>query len=135
MRRTELGQTAGAAVVGDVLDIVVAEALDAAQNHVGGFVADGTVCGVRDGFRRLFNAVDGFQCCTLAEDIVHQACELSETDAAGGTFAAGLCMAQLQEAEGNVNGTQSRGAGGDTPLQILVQALDNGLCLIRGFQT
>ena len=45
----------GAAVVLDVLDIVVAESVDALQHHVCRLVADGAVCRIVDGLGRIFD--------------------------------------------------------------------------------
>ena len=90
-----LSQTAGAAVVAHMLLVIIPEALYSPQYHVGSFVADGAVCGIRNGFGGFFNAVNGVQCGTVAQDIIHQPCKLAQTDTAGRAFAAGLCMAKL----------------------------------------
>ena len=90
-----LGQSAGAAVVAHMLLIIIPEALHAPQYHVGGFVADGTVCGIRNGLGGLFNAVNGVERGTVAQDVIHQPCKLAQTDTAGRAFAAGLRMAKL----------------------------------------
>ena len=90
-----LGQSAGAAVVAHVFLIIIPESLHAPQYHVGGFVADGTVCGIRNGLGGFFNAVNGVQCGTVAQDVIHQPCKLAQTDAAWRAFATGLCVAKL----------------------------------------
>ena len=133
--RHRLGQSARTAVVLDMFDVIVAEALDAAQNHGGGLIADGTVGGIRNGARGLFDPRNGVQRRAFAEDVVHQVGELAESDAAGHTLAAGLGMAELEEAKRDINRAESRRAGGNTPFEVLIQTLDDLLRLIRGFQT
>ena len=90
-----LRQTAGTAVVAYVFLIIVAEALHATQHHAGSFIANGAVCGFQNGAGCALDAVNGFQCCALAQHVIHQVGKLAESDAARGAFAAGLCVAQL----------------------------------------
>lgn len=88
-----------------MLLVIVAEALHAAQHHAGSFIANGAVRGFQNGAGCALDAVNGFQCCALAQHVIHQVGKLAESDAARGAFAAGLCVAQLQETEGNIHRT------------------------------
>ncbi len=128
-----MGQSGDASMVDNMLDIVLAEALHAAQHHGCGLKADGAVGGVRDHACGLFNQVERAEVGFVVEDALEQRGQLTETDAAGDTFAAGLCVAQAQERKCHVNRAKPRGTGCNAVFHVPVQTLDDGLRLAGRF--
>ena len=60
---------------------------------------------------------------------------LRETYTAGYAFATGLCVADFEERQLQINRAQSRRAGDDVSFQVLVQALDRKLGLVGCFDS
>ena len=127
-----LVQLQQAAAVDDVLHIVVAEADDAPQHHVGGLKADGAVRRVLDDPGGALDQVDGIQGGVAVQHIFQQLGQLAQAHAAGHTLAAGLCMAQLEEGDGEVHRAQARRAGDDAPFYVAVEPLYHALGGIGG---
>ena len=123
-------QTAAALHVGEV---VIAEALHALQNHAGSLIADGAVRRILNNTGGFLDQVNGLRCCGGVQHLLEQSGQLPQTDAARNTFAAGLCMAQTQERQRHIHRTQTRRTGADAPLDIAVQAGNDGLSLARRF--
>ena len=69
------------------------------------------------------------------EHVFHEILQLRETYATGYAFATGLCVADFEERQLQVNRAQSRRAGDDVSFQVLVQALDRKLCLVGCFNS
>ena len=116
-----------------MLLIVLPEALEAHQDHVGGVNADGAVRRILNDTGGFLDQVNGLRCCGGVQHLLEQSGQLSQTDAARNTFAAGLCMAQTQERQRHIHRTQTRRTGADAPLDIAVQAGNDGLSLARRF--
>ena len=123
-------QTAAAFHMGEV---VIAKALHALEHHAGGLVADGAVRRILNDTGGFLDQVNGLRCCGGVQHLLEQSGQLSQTDAARNTFAAGLCMAQTQERQRHIHRTQARRTGADAPLDIAVQAGNDGLSLARRF--
>ena len=126
-------QSPQAAVVENVLLIVVPEALQAHQHQIGGIDADGAVRRVHDDLGGVFDAAENADLRLTFQYFTNHVGKLGEADAAGYTLAAGLGLAQIQEVQGHVHRAQPRRAGSDPPLHIAVQLLHHGLCLIGHF--
>ena len=120
-------------VVADVLDIVVAEALQPVDDEPRGVAPDGAVCCIDNGTRRLFDDGERLHGGGAVHNLLDQQRELPQTDAAGDTFTAGLCVAQLQKGQRHVHGTQARGARGDAALDVAVEVIHHGLGAVLGF--
>ena len=125
-------QAAQAAVMENVLLIVIPEALEPHQHQLRGVDADGAVGGVHDGLSRLLDAVDDLDVRLTVQHFLHHFRQLAEADTAGDAFAAGLGMAQVQEVQRHVNGAQARRAGCDAPLHVAVKLVYHRLGLVRG---
>ena len=123
-------QTAAALHMGEV---VIAEALHALQNHAGSLIADGAVRRILNNTGGFLDQVNGLRCCGGIQHLLEQSGQLPQTDAARNTFAAGLCMAQTQERQRHIHRAQTRRTGADAPLDIAVQAGNDGLSLARRF--
>ena len=115
------------AVVLHVLLVVIPEALQPLHHQTGGVTADGTVGGVDDTAGGLFDDGDGLHGSLAVQHLIDQQRQLPQPDPAGDTFAAGLCMAQLQKRQGHIHRTQARRAGGNAPLHIPVKPFHHGL--------
>ena len=116
----------------DVLLIVVPEALEAHEHQLGGIDADGAVSGVHDGLGGLLNAAEDLNVRLAVQYLPQHLGQLPKTDPAGHALAAGLGVAQLQEVQSHVDGTQARGAGGDPVLYIPVELIHHRLGLAGG---
>ena len=112
--------------------IVIPEADDAPQHHVGSLKADGAVGGVFDGPGGALDQVDGVQGSFAVQHIFQQLAQSSQADTAGHAFAAGLGMAHFQKGCGKVHRAQSRRAGDDAPLHIPVKPLYHLLGSVGG---
>ena len=122
-------QAAQAAVMEDVLLIVIPEALQAHENQVGGVNADGAVRRVHDDLGSGLDPVQDLQLGLALQHLPDHVGKLGQADAAGHALAAGLGLAQVQEIQRHVHRAQARRAGGDPPLHVPVQLLHHGLCL------
>ena len=122
-----------AAAVLNMRHIVVAEALHALEHHARRLVADSAVRRVLNNARGLFNKVNRLRRRSRVQHAFQQLGQLTQTNAARNTFAAGLCMAQTQERQRHIHRTQTRRTGADAPLDIAVQAGNDGLSLARRF--
>ena len=114
-------------------EVVIAKALHALQNHAGSLIADGAVRRILNNTGGFLDQVNGLRCCGGIQHLLEQSGQLPQTDAARNTFAAGLCMAQTQERQRHIHRTQTRRTGADAPLDIAVQAGNDGLSLARRF--
>jgi hypothetical protein len=92
-----LVQAAEAAVIANVLQIIITESDYAAQYHVGCFKTDGAVCGILDDSGCLFNEIYGVLGSSAVHDLLEENGKLRKTYTAGYTLTAGLCMAQLEK--------------------------------------
>ena len=92
-----LVQAAEAAVVANMLQIVITETDYAAQNHVGGLKADCAVSGILDDSCSFLNEFYGVFRCSAIHNLLKKCGKLCETYTARYTFAAGLCVAQFQK--------------------------------------
>ena len=105
----------------------IAEALHALQNHARRLVADRAVRCILNDTRRLFDQVDGFARSGGIEDRFQQGGQLSQPNAAGDAFSAGLRVAQTQERQRHIDRAEARRAGADTVFDITVKAFYNSL--------
>ena len=126
---------AQAAAMEDMLLIVVPEALDAFQDHAGSFLSDGAVRAGKDALGGLFDQVQGLQFAGAVQHGLHQVFQLSQADPAGGAFPAGLGMADMQEALGQVHGAETRLACLYAPFRIPVKLLHRLLGAVFGHDT
>ena len=78
-------------------EVVIAKALHALQNHAGSLIADGAIRRILNNTGGFLDQVNGLRCCGGIQHLLEQSGQLPQTDAARNTFAAGLCMAQLQK--------------------------------------
>ena len=131
-RLLQRGQTLA---VADVFFIVVAEAAHALEHHVRGGKADGAVRRIGDDARRALDQIDRLQRRLAVEHALQHRAQLAEADAARHALAARLRMAQPQKRQRHVHRTESRRAGDDPALQILIQVLDCRLCNALGCDT
>ena len=116
-------------MVEDVLLVVVPEALEPHQHQLGGVDADGAVGSIHNGLGRAFNPVENPDIGLSVQHLPQHLGQLSQTDPAGHALAAGLGVAQLQEIQSHVNGTQARRAGGDPMLHVPVELIHHRLGL------
>ena len=126
-------QPADAPAVEDVLLIVLPEASDPLEDHVGRLVADGAVGGVGDDLGGIFDEVDVLQRGGAVQHPLDEDGQLAQPHPAGDAFAAGLGVAQPQEVQGHVHRAQARLVGVEAPLHIPVQAIEHCLCAARSF--
>ena len=120
-----------AAAVLNMRHIVVAEALHALEHHARRLVADGAVRRVLNNARGLFYKVNRLRRRSRVQHAFQQLGQLSQTDAARNTFAAGLCMAQAQERKRHIYRTKPRRTCADTPFYVAIKPLDNGFSASR----
>ena len=120
-----------------MLFIVVAEALRRPWSTMPRrLVADGAVRACRLITRAVFSMrSNGLRSLPLpSSTLLQQIGQLAKADAAGNTFAAGLRMAQAQERSAHIStGHSPGGLAADAPLDIAVQAGNDGLSLARRF--
>ena len=127
MSRTEghaghrLVVAAGTSAVPDMFNIVIPVAHQSLVDHAGRLVADGAVRRLHNGEGCLLHVVQCLHGGLSVQHVLDKMVQLSKSDPAGHAFPAGLGVAQLQEGSGHVHGTQSRRAGLDPSLQILVE--------------
>ena len=89
-------------------------------------------CAVRTVYYVLcgeFDLPEGIHSGFSVQDLLKQGGELSETDAARRALAAGLGVAQVKEAQGDVDRTQAGGACRDTALHACIHAVHQLLSL------
>ena len=102
-RRTEchaghrLGDGIRAFSVLNMIDKVISAALESCQHHMGGFKADGAVCGIRNVVGGFFDKRQGVHGCGAVQNLFQQILKLSQAYTAGYTLTAGLRMAQLEK--------------------------------------
>ena len=126
-------QTAQAAVVVDVLPVVVGKAADAVEHQLGGVLTDGAGGTF---FNRAGGVLDDFHMSGLGPAIQHirqQDRQLGEAYPAGHAFAAGLGMTQVQKVQRHIHRTESRRRGGDPALHVVVELLHHHLGPVRRF--
>lgn len=75
---------------------------------------------IDNGARRLFDDGERLHGGGAVHNLLDQQRELPQTDAAGDTFTAGLCVAQLQKGQRHIHGTR-RGARGNPALDVAVE--------------
>ena len=124
-------QAAQAAVVENVLLIVIPETLQAHQHQIGGVNADGAVRRVHDDLGSGLDPVQDLQLGLALQHLPDHVGKLGQSDAAGHALAAGLGLAQVQEIQRHIHRAQARRAGGDPPFHVPVQLLHHSLCLTR----
>ena len=122
-------QTSQAAMVEDMLLVVVPEALQTHQHQIGGVDADGAVRRVRNDLGGGLDPVQDLQLRLTLQHLPDHVGELGQADAAGHALAAGLGLAQIQKIQRHIHRAQARRAGGDPPLHIPVQLFHHGLGL------
>ena len=127
-----MAQVAETAVVEDVLLIVLPEALEAHQDHVGGVDADGAVRRVDDDLRRDLDVVEDVGVRLTLQHLLQHVGQLGEADAAGNALAAGLGPAEVQEVQRQVHRAETGRARGDPLLHIPVELLHGGVRLAGG---
>ena len=118
-----------------MLLIVLAEAPNAQQHHIGCFEADGAVRRVGNDPGGALNEVDGLQGGGAVQHLLNEYGQLAQPDAAGHALAAGLGMAQPQKVQRHVHRAQPGLAGADAPAHIPVQAAQYGLGLAGGLNS
>ena len=117
----------------DVVDIILTEAFEACEHHFGSFEADSAVCAVSNVLRGAFDKVKSVHVGFAVQNILHKMLQLAEAYAAGHAFTAGLSMADLQERKLQINRAESRRAGNNVSLQVLIKTFDRKLGLVRCF--
>ena len=127
-RILQISQTA---VVLDVLNVVVPEALQSLEHQSGSVVADGTGGGAFDGPRGLLQHLQVLHLPSPLQDLSHQGGELSQADAAGHALPAGLGVAEVQKIAGHVDGAEPRRRGCDPPLHVVVELVHHHLGPVR----
>ena len=127
-----MGESRNAAAAENVLLVVVTEAFDSFKDHDGSLVANGPVRRVCNDFCRPLDAVNGFKCGRAVHDGFNQRCQLAQSNAARYAFPAGLGMAEPQETERHINGTQTGRTGADAPLYIPVEPAQDHFGTGRG---
>ena len=115
-----------------MLLIVVPEAPDAPEHHLGRGDADGAVSGIGNDPGGPLDPVNGGERAFAVQNILQQLAQLAQSDPAGDTFAAGLGVTKLEERRGHVHGTQAGRACHDAPLQVIVQLFNGRLSSARG---
>ena len=113
-----VAQAADAPAVEDVLLIVLPEAPDPFEHHVGGLVADGAVSGVGNHLGGVLNEVDVLQGGSAVQHPLDEDGQLVQPHPAGDAFAAGLGVAQPQKVQRHIHWTKPRLAGVDPPLHV-----------------
>ena len=124
-------QAAQAAVVVDVLPVVVGKALQAVEHQPGGVLPDGAGGGLLNG---AGGVGDDLHVPGLGPAVQHigQKCgELGQPYPAGDALAAGLGVAQVQEVQRHVHRAQARRRGGNPALHIVVELLHHHLGPVR----
>ena len=117
----------------DMLFVVVAEALQTVHHQACGIAADGAVGGVDDTAGGFFDDVNGLHGGGTVKYLGNQLRQLPQADTAGHALAAGLCMAKLQKAQRHIHRTQTRGTGGNAPLDVTIQIIHHSLCTAGRF--
>ena len=119
-------------VVQDVLPEIVFKTGHAVQYERGGIKTDGAVRAVDDVPRSGFDLVQGLHRGFTVQDLLQQGRKLPQTDAAGGAFSAGLCVAEVQEAECDVDGAEAGRTGGNAPFHAGIHVVHEFLSLTSG---
>ena len=115
----------------DMINIVITDSLQTGKHHVRGLKADGTVGGIRDIVRSLFNQSQRIHCRRPVQNLLQEILQLPQANAAGHTLPAGLRMTELQKRKLEIHRAQTRRTGDNMTLQILIQPFYGKLCLIR----
>ena len=121
-----------AAVVEDMLLVIVPEALEAHEDQAGGVGADGAVRRVHNDLGGFLNPPEDAQIRLPVQHLPDHVGQLGQSDAAGHALAAGLGPAEVQEIQGHVHGAEARRAGRDAPLHVPVELLHHRLGLAGG---
>ena len=126
-----LGCHAGAALMSDMLFIVLTAVEHALKHHACRFIAYGAVCRLHDGSGSILNDIDGSVISLAVKYRCEELVELHKPDAAGRTLSAGLGMAHLHEYPCDIYRAESRRARHYPLLEVLVDRLDHKLRLTR----
>ena len=105
-------------------NVLVAEALEAAQHHRRSLPADGAVRGILDVARQTLDVRKRLHRAAALEHVGQIGFQLPQPDAAGHALAAGLCVAKAEEIQRQIDRTKPGRAGDNATLEILVQPLD-----------
>lgn len=116
-----------AALVEDVLLVIIPEALQTIQHQPGGIAPDGAVRRIDDAAGGLLNGDQGVHGGCAGEHLLQEHGKLPQADAAGHAFAAALGVAQAQKAQRHIHRAQTRGTGGNTPLHVAIEVFHHGL--------
>ena len=125
--RDSVEAVCGAVVCFGVGLVVVAEAVNALEDHVSGLVAYGAVCGAGDGFCGLLDGFDSMNVSFAVDEVINEPFELRKADAAGDAFSAGLCCTEFQVAAGEIQRTESGGCADYSAFEIFVKRFYCGL--------
>ena len=105
-------------------NVLVVEALEAAQHHRRGLPADGAVRGILDVARQTLDVRKRLHRAAALKHVGQIGFQLPQPDAAGHALAAGLCVAKAEEIQRQIDRTKPGRAGDNATLEILVQPLD-----------
>lgn len=128
-----VAETADAPAGEHVLLIILPEAPDPLQYHIGRLVADGTVRRRGDAPGGPFNKVDGVQGGRPVQHPFNEHLQLAQAHPAGHAFAAALGMAEPEKVQGHVHRAQPRRTGTDPSVHILIQTVQDRLGPSRCF--
>ena len=122
-----IAQGTDTAAMVDMFLIVLPEAPNTLEHHMGRLITDGAVSAVGNNLCGTLDEVNGLQRGGAVKHLLDEHSELAQTHPAGHALAAGLGMAQPQEIQGHIHRTQARLAGADAPPHVPVQAAQNSL--------
>ena len=126
-------QVAQAAVVVDVLPVVVREAADPVEHQLGGVAANGAGGGGGDGLGGLLDELHVPGLGPPLQHIPQQDGQLAQAHPAGDALPAGLGVAEVEKVHGHVHRTQTWRRCGDAALHVVVELVNHHLRLVRGF--
>ena len=126
-------QASQAAMMENVLLIVVPKALETHQDQLRRIYADGTVRRVHNDLGRIFDPPQDPHRRIPVQYFPDHVGKLRQSDAAGHALAAGLCLTEVEKIQRHIHRTQARRAGGNPPLHIPVKLFHHGLGLAGHF--
>ena len=129
-----LVQIAQAAAGFHMGNIVVPEAFDALEHHVGSLVTDGTVGAVADNLGGALNHGQRIHGGPAFQYILNEKLQLPQANPAGHALAAGLGMAHFQKRRRQIHGAKTGRAGNNPMFQIPVQRFHHGLRTAGGIK-
>ena len=103
-RQRQAGETA---MMLNMFDVILAEALQSVHYQSGSVTADGTVGRIDNAAGCLFNNVQRAHVGLAVQHLSDQFGQLAQTNTAGHAFTAGLRMAQLQKGQRHIHRTQT----------------------------